>query len=85
MISVITVRTPPALRAKVMTAVVTFATVAGPLGLVAVGPLLGVLGARTGFGLIAGGMTASALFFVGVALRADQHEPSSVDPELAKG
>lgn len=85
MISVITVRTPPALRAKVMTAVVTFATVAGPLGLVAVGPLLGVLGARTVFGLIAAGMTASALFFVGVALRADQHEPSSVDPELAKG
>ena len=40
LIGVITMRTPEALRAKVMTAVLTFALLAGPLGLFLGGPLL---------------------------------------------
>ena len=87
MISIVTVRTPSALRAKVMTAIVTFATIAGPIGLIAVGPLLGALGPRTVFLIIAGGMTASALFFVRVALRADRRDQvrATLDAADAKG
>jgi MFS family permease len=69
MISLLTVRTPPALRAKMMTAVITFATIAGPIGLVAAGPALDAFGAQTVFLVIAAGMTVSALWFAAVALR----------------
>jgi MFS family permease len=68
MISILTVRTPEALRAKVMSAVVVFATVAGPLGLVAVGPALEVIGWQAMFFVIAAGMTAASLFFAWIAL-----------------
>ena len=40
LIGVITMRTPEALRAKVMTAVLTTALLAGPIGLLVAGPLL---------------------------------------------
>jgi MFS family permease len=70
MISVLTVRTPPALRAKVMTAVMTFVTVASPLALVGAGPLLDAWGATRVFLLVAGGLTFSSLFFAAVAIRA---------------
>jgi len=70
LISVLTVRTPAPLRAKVMTAVMTFVTIASPLALVAAGPMLEAWGATKVFLLVAGGLTFSSLFCVAVAVRA---------------
>jgi predicted MFS family arabinose efflux permease len=70
LIGVITTRTPAALRPKVMTAVLTFALLAGPLGLLAVGPLLEAWGPHRVFLLIAAGQLAATLFFaVAVVVR----------------
>lgn len=80
LIGVITMRTPAALRAKVMTAVLTFAMLAGPVGLLAVGPLLEAWGPRPVFLLIAAGQLAATLFFAVVVLR--RPLPSVGDVEL---
>ena len=69
LIGVITTRTPEALRPKVLTAVITFAMLAGPLGLIVVGPLLQNIGPQPVFGLVAAGELAAALVFAFVALR----------------
>ena len=69
LIGVITMRTPEALRAKVMTAVLTFALLAGPLGLLVVGPLLQSWGPRPVFLLIAAGELTATLFFAAVVWR----------------
>jgi MFS family permease len=66
---VLTSRTPEALRPKVMTALITVALLAGPIGLLIAGPLLEALGPRQVFLIIAGGQTVFALFFAWVALR----------------
>jgi MFS family permease len=71
-LGVLTVRTPPALRAKVMTALVTFATLAGPLGLIAAGPLIEAAGPRVFFLIVAAGMTTTSSYFAVVALRVDR-------------
>jgi MFS family permease len=68
-IGLMTTRTPEALRPKLMTAVLTIAMLAGPIGLAAAGPLLEAFGTRTVFALIAAGMTVFALYFASVALR----------------
>jgi MFS family permease len=68
-LSLMTVRTPEALRPKLMTAVLTVAMLAGPVGLTAAGPLLQALGTRPVFAIIAAGMTVFALYFASVALR----------------
>ncbi len=68
-IGLMTTRTPEALRPKLMTAVLTIAMLAGPIGLVAAGPLLEAYGTRTVFVIIAAGMTVFALYFASVALR----------------
>jgi MFS family permease len=68
-IGVMTTRTPEALRPKVMTAVLTIAMLAGPIGLVAAGPLLEAFGTSMVFVIIAAGMTVFALYFASVALR----------------
>ena len=68
-IGLLTLRTPEALRPKVMTAVLTVAMLAGPVGLAAAGPLLEVFGTRTVFALVAAGMTTFALYFASVAVR----------------
>jgi MFS family permease len=68
-IGLMTTRTPEALRPKLMTAVLTIAMLAGPIGLVAAGPLLEAYGTRTVFAIIAAGMTVFALYFASVALR----------------
>ncbi len=52
-----------------MMAVIAFATIAGPIGLLGVGPLLQAYGARTVFVVIAARALGSALFFVGVVTR----------------
>ena len=68
-IGLMTTRTPEALRPKLMTALLTVAMLAGPVGLAAGGPLLEALGTRPVFAIIAAGMTVCALYFASVALR----------------
>lgn len=75
LIGVITTRTPERLRAKVMTAVLTFALLAGPLGLLVVGPLLSSWGPRPVFLLVAGGQLLASLLFASVALRRPRQPP----------
>jgi predicted permease len=74
MFGVITTRTPSALLPKVMTAIVTLATIAGPLGVVVAGALLEHEGLMVTFGVIAGGVTIVALLFVGVLTRFRRRE-----------
>jgi len=61
LIGVITTRSPPALLPKVMTAVVTVATIAGPLGLILAGYLLQHEGLTVTFTVIAAGVTSVCL------------------------
>jgi predicted MFS family arabinose efflux permease len=67
--AVLTSRTPEALRAKMMTAVISINTLAAPLGFVAAGQVLERWGVATLFTLVAIGMTFAALSFSAVALR----------------
>ena len=80
LIGVITMRTPEALRAKVMTAVLTFALLAGPLGLLVVGPLLQGIGVYKVFLLIAAGQTLAAAVFAFAALRQPPRQPLEEGP-----
>jgi MFS family permease len=68
-ISVLTVRTPAALRAKVMTAVMTVATIAGPLGFLAAGFALRSVSVSTVFLVVAAGMTLAGIAFAAALLR----------------
>ena len=77
LISVITVRTPEALRAKVMTAVLTTAMLAGPLGLVIAGPLLESWGPRMVFLLVATGQLLATVPFALVAFGSERTEPAA--------
>jgi MFS family permease len=67
LITVITTRTPEALRAKVTTAVITTAMLAGPVGYLIAGPLLESWGPRTVFLLVAAGQLLATLPFLRVA------------------
>jgi predicted MFS family arabinose efflux permease len=67
--AVLTSRTPDALRAKVMTAVISINTLAAPLGFLAAGQVLERWGVATLFTLVAIGMTLAALSFSAIALR----------------
>jgi hypothetical protein len=77
LIGVITIRTPPPLRAKVLTAVVTFAMLAGPVGLFAAGPLLEAWGPHAVFGIVAGGQLVASLGFAAVAFTRPRAEVPS--------
>jgi predicted MFS family arabinose efflux permease len=70
LIGVITMRTPEALRAKVMTAVITTAMLAGPLGVATAGPLLESWGPRRVFLLVASGQVLATIPFALVAFGA---------------
>lgn len=72
LIGVITMRTPVALRAKVMTAVITTAMLAGPLGMVIAGPLLERWGPRQVFLLVASGQVLATIPFALVAFGASR-------------
>ena len=76
LIGVITTRTPEALRAKVMTAVLTTAMLAGPIGMVVAGPLLESWGPRPVFLLVAAGQLLATIPFAVVAFR--QNESAAV-------
>ena len=69
-IGVITVRTPLALRPKVLTAVMTVATAAGPLGFVAAGVALQHVSLAVVFLVVAGGMLAGGIACAAVLRRA---------------
>jgi predicted MFS family arabinose efflux permease len=77
----ITTRPPAALRAKVMTCVITASALGGPLGRLAVGPVYEWAGLGAMFAAIAGVMSVGALVFVAVALRV---EPGD-EPVVAAG
>lgn len=68
-IGVINARTPPELRAKMMTALISVSTIAAPLSYLAAGQLLEPWGVTRVFLAVAIGMTASALVFATIALR----------------
>ncbi len=67
---ILTVRTPAALRPKVMTAVMTVATMAGPLGFFGAGEALRWISVQTLFVVVATALTLGALAFATVLLRA---------------
>ena len=75
-IGVLTVRTPAALRPKVMTAVMTVATLAGPIGFVVAAEALRYVSLTAVFVAIAAGLTAGSLAFAGVLLRNREAPPA---------
>jgi MFS family permease len=75
LLGMITTRTPEAVRAKVMTAVMTFALLAGPLGLLLVGPMLEAWGPLVVLLVVAVGQLAAALAFAAFTLRARPAAP----------
>ncbi|HET9285916.1 MAG TPA: MFS transporter [Gaiella sp.] len=79
LIGVITMRTPEAVRAKVMTAVLTMAMLAGPVGMLVAGPLLESWGPRPVFLLVATGQLLATIPFALVAFgdRATEPAPSA--------
>ena len=68
-IGVLTVRTPPELRPKVMTAVMTVATMAGPLGFIAAGYALRHVALGPFFVALPALLLLGSLAFAGVVLR----------------
>lgn len=81
LIAVMMTRTPEALRPKVMSAVLTTALVAGPIGLLIVGPLLQAYGARPVILLVAVGQFLATLPFTWLAFR--RHGPVSASAASA--
>jgi MFS family permease len=78
-VAVLTVRTPAALRPKVMSAVLTCATLAGPLGFFGGGEALSRVSVQTLFLIVAATLTISALAAAAVLLR----ERASAEPAAA--
>ena len=76
---ILTVRTPVALRPKVLTAVMTVASLAGPLGFLAAGEALRGISVETLFLVIAAVLLAGGLLFARVLLRNGR----SADPSVA--
>jgi predicted MFS family arabinose efflux permease len=79
LIGVLTMRTPEALRPKVMTGVLTTALLAGPIGLVVVGPLLASWGPRPVLLFVAVGQFLASLPFAIVALRRRQETAPALE------
>jgi predicted MFS family arabinose efflux permease len=84
LIATIMTRSPEALRAKVMSAVITCALVAGPLGLLVVGPLLGDLGARSVLLVVAVGQLVATLPFVWIAFHKGMDQAPSAAPATSQ-
>jgi MFS family permease len=81
-IGILTTRTPEALRPKVMTAVMTVAVAAGPIGFLAAGEVLRYASLRVLFLAVAAGLTATSLLFAAVIRRST---PGPAVGELAPG
>ena len=69
LMGVLTVRTPEALRAKVLTAVIGVASMAGPLGFVVAGQSLRFVPLSTFFVVMPALLVVGSLTFAGVVLR----------------
>jgi len=82
-VGIITVRTPAALRPKVITSVITIASLIGPLGFLAVGLSLQHVGMQVVFVAIAAGLTAGAVAFAVALTRGDEPVPGELEAELA--
>jgi len=79
-LAIVTMRAPEALRPKVLTAVMTFALIIGPLGFLAVGQALQHVGLRVVFLAIAAGFTAGAVAFSAAVGGSDarEQEPDAI-------
>jgi MFS family permease len=72
LIAILTVRTPKALRAKAVTALMTVSGVVGPLGFLAAGESLQYVSLSVVFLVVAVGFTAGAIAFAAVARAQDE-------------
>jgi predicted permease len=77
-IGILTVRTPPELRPKVMTAVMTVASMAGPVGFIAAGYALRHVALGPFFLGLPALLTLASLAFAAVLLRQPGDEPADV-------
>lgn len=84
-IGLLTVRTPVAMRPKVMTAVISIATVAGPLGYFAAGEALRAVSVQTLFVVVASTLTLAGIAFAGVLLRDRAATDLVAMPDVAHG
>jgi MFS family permease len=84
-IGILTVRTPAALRPKVMSAVMTVALLAGPLGYVIAGQAISRLSIYTLFIVIAAALTVGSLAFAFVLLRNRATPDIVAMPDVAHG
>jgi MFS family permease len=75
---IITTRPPAALRAKVMTAVMTASGLGGPAGRLVIGPIYRWAGNAGVWIEIAGGMSVGALLFVAAVLRASHGDAADI-------
>jgi MFS family permease len=75
---IISTRPPVALRAKVLTAVLTATGIGGPLGRLMIGPLYDRAGNAGVWIAIAAGLTVGALLFVATVLRAERGEAPDI-------
>jgi hypothetical protein len=80
--TVITTRTPAALRTKVLPAAIGLMFLTGPLGQIAAGPLINAVGTRTVFVIAAAGyLVGSSPFAVHVARHRSEDTPGSTEPD----
>lgn len=84
-IGVLTVRTPAALRPKVMSAVMTVALLAGPLGFLLAGQAVSRLSIYTLFLIIAAALTVGSVAFALVLLRNRAAPDLVAMPDVAHG
>ncbi len=87
-IGVLTKRTPPELRPKVMTAVITVSTLAAPGGFLAAGQILERWGVAPVFTIVAAGCSLTALLFAFIALShgdesMEESSAASLEPATA--
>jgi hypothetical protein len=75
MMGLITTRPPFALRAKVLTSVMTASALGGPFGRLAVGPVYRLWGNAGVWIMIAGGLSVGTVLFVVAAIRGSRGEP----------
>ena len=84
-IGILTVRTPAALRPKVMSAVMTVALLAGPLGFLLTGQAVSRLSIYTLFLIIAAALTVGSVAFALVLLRSRAAPDLVAMPDVAHG
>ena len=78
MMGILSTRPPLALRAKVMTAVMTASGLGGPVGRLAVGPVYRAFGNAGVWIMVAGGLSVGAVLWIAAALRRQNSEVAGV-------